>query len=117
VYADRLHPSYVELPLMGSPLSVGTDADALPVSVRLEQNYPNPFNPATVIRYSLFVTGSITLKVYDLLGREVAMLVDGVREAGEHAVHWDASGVAPGIYLCRLTTPAANIGRKMIFLK
>jgi hypothetical protein len=85
--------------------------------IRLEQNYPNPFNPSTVIRYTLLVTGNMTLKIYDLLGSEVATLVDGVHVAGEYVARWDASGVAAGIYFCRLTTPTASMVRKMLFVK
>ena len=75
---------------------------SLPDSFRLEQNYPNPFNPSTTLRYSISQPGSVTLKIYDLLGREIAFLIDDHAEAGIYETKWDASGYASGIYFARL---------------
>jgi photosystem II stability/assembly factor-like uncharacterized protein len=79
-----------------------------PSTYLLMQNYPNPFNPTTVIRYTLPVDGTVTMKVYDMLGREVATLVDGPVAAGEHSAGWDGrdgagSQVSSGVYFCRMT--------------
>jgi len=70
-------------------------------SARLLQNYPNPFNPTTTIAYVLRRSSDVRLSVLDVLGREVAVLVDGSREAGWHEVQFNASGLASGAYLCR----------------
>jgi photosystem II stability/assembly factor-like uncharacterized protein len=74
----------------------------LPGWYRLDQNYPNPFNPATTIRFRLPVESKVALRIYDMLGRVVTTLVDGVRQAGEQSVAWDARGVASGVYVSRL---------------
>lgn len=68
----------------------------------LHQNYPNPFNPATVISYQLAVNSIISLKIFDALGREVAVLEDGLRNAGSHTVNFDASTLSSGVYFYRL---------------
>jgi hypothetical protein len=70
---------------------------------RLYANYPNPFNPATTIRFTLTDRRSTVLKVYDLLGREVAVLVNGDLDPGEHTVQFDGSRLASGLYVCRMT--------------
>jgi mannose/cellobiose epimerase-like protein (N-acyl-D-glucosamine 2-epimerase family) len=96
-------------------------AGALPTEAALEQNYPNPFNPSTLIRFSLPRGADIRLSVYDLLGREVALLSQGETSAGMHEVRFDAPGLASGVYIARLTLgePAAGpavLTRRMILL-
>ena len=83
----------------------------------LEQNYPNPFNPATRIRYSLPFSGSVLLTVYDVLGREVSVLVNEAQEAGPHEVSWEARNVSSGVYYCRLMAGASVATRTMTVLK
>ena len=75
----------------------------LPTTVVLRQNYPNPFNATTLIRYFLWVPGRVTLKVYDLPGRELRTLVNDTELAGEHQVLFDAKGLASGVYYYRLS--------------
>ena len=86
-------------------------------SFHLEQNYPNPFNPSTVIRYELDQAGPVTLRVYDVLGRETALLVIAVQEPGRYTVKWNAAGKASGVYLCRLTSRDGVSARKMVLAK
>jgi hypothetical protein len=82
-----------------------------PSSFALEQNYPNPFNPVTVIRYSLPVNSYVTLKVYDVLGQEVAALLDEERPAGSHTAAFDASRLSSGVYMYKLAARPTNGGQ------
>jgi len=83
----------------------------------LEQNYPNPFNPTTVIRYQLPAAASVTLAVYDVLGREVTVLVNDRRDAGVHEVQFDGANLASGVYLYRLSAGGFSSTRRMLILK
>jgi hypothetical protein len=97
-------------------------AGAVPVSAHrptgfsLEQNYPNPFNPSTGIGYRVSGFGMVTLKVYDLLGREVATLVNERKEPGRYVVAWDASKFSSGIYLCTLKAGSFVQTRKLVLV-
>jgi hypothetical protein len=93
----------------------GTD---LPQTVQLNSNYPNPFNPTTTIRFALPDASSIRLSVYDAVGREVAVLADGVWSAGEHAVQFNATGLSSGVYVYRLKLEGRESRtRKMLLMK
>lgn len=88
------------------------------VDFTLSQNYPNPFNPSTVISYRLPVIGFVTLKVYDILGREVATLVNEEKPAGEYEVEFSAKGEsASGVYFYQLKAGEFSQTKKMILLK
>ncbi|HTO94819.1 MAG TPA: T9SS type A sorting domain-containing protein, partial [Bacteroidota bacterium] len=76
---------------------------AVPAHFALERNYPNPFNPSTVIGYLVPVGAHISLIVYDVLGREVARLVDGYVPAGSHTATWTPSGCSSGVYFARMS--------------
>ncbi len=78
------------------------EASAVPTAYAMYGNYPNPFNPTTVIRYALPERAEVTLKIFDLLGREVATLQQGVLGAGYFESNWDARGKASGMYVCRI---------------
>jgi C-terminal processing protease CtpA/Prc len=101
--------------------SLATDVDELaenlPQEFGLQQNYPNPFNPSTRIKYQLPIQSHVTLKVYNLLGQEVATLVDGVEEPGYKSVRWDASGVASGVYFSRLESGGSIETKKLLLLR
>jgi photosystem II stability/assembly factor-like uncharacterized protein len=84
---------------------------------RLEQNFPNPFNPKTVVRGQWPVTSKVKLVVYDMLGREVATLLDGEIEAGSHEVTFDGTGLSSGLYIYRLTVGGYVESRKMVLLR
>jgi len=74
----------------------------------LHQNYPNPFNPTTDFGYRIADFGFVSLKVYDVLGREVATLVNEVKQPGAYSVRWNASGYPSGVYLYRLSAVGSN---------
>jgi hypothetical protein len=89
----------------------------LPTEFRLHQNYPNPFNPTTIMKYDLPVDGHVTLKVYDVLGRQVLTLVDGLKEAGYHQSVFDARGIASGTYFYRLSVGGFTAVKKVVLLR
>jgi hypothetical protein len=89
----------------------------LPTNFALEQNFPNPFNPVTNFQFSIVNRQLTILKVYDLLGREIATLVNEEKQPGTHTVQWDASNVASGVYLYQLKAGAYTETRKLLLLK
>jgi hypothetical protein len=82
----------------------------------LNQNFPNPFNPSTTISYQLSAEGPVSIKVYDVLGRELITLVNEVKQSGLHEVNFDASEFGSGIYLYKMTVNNFIQIRKMIVL-
>ena len=90
---------------------------AVPERMSLSQNYPNPFNPTTVINYELPVNSDVSLKVYNLLGREVAALVNEKKEAGSYSIKWNATGFSSGVYFYRLQAGSFSVTKKLIVIK
>jgi hypothetical protein len=101
----------------GRVLATGSDPTTFPSSTRLLGNYPNPFNPSTQVAFELSRPAQVRLVVFDILGREVAMLVDDFREAGIYTVTFNASNLAGGMYICRLTAGDYTDSRKVVLLK
>ncbi|MDH3252538.1 MAG: T9SS type A sorting domain-containing protein, partial [Ignavibacteria bacterium] len=99
--------------------SVGNTAshETPPFRFALDQNYPNPFNPSTTIRFSVAAERRVTLTVYDVLGREVATLIDEEMKPGEYAVQWDAVNAASGVYWYRMLAGDVSFVRPMMVLK
>ena len=100
--------------------SPSTAVESAPTNVsayRLDQNYPNPFNPETSIRFHLAAPGTISLRVFDVLGREAALLASGHHAAGEHTVRFDASRFASGVYIVRLDAGAVLMTRPMSLVR
>ena len=85
--------------------------------ILLEQNYPNPFNPATTISYSIPKESQVSLKIYDVMGREVDELVSGRQTAGSYTVDFDAASLASGTYFYKLTAGDFISVKKMVLLK
>lgn len=105
-----------------SPVAI--DKSVVPISFRLEQNYPNPFNPSTTIRYSVVETPymasqgqRVTLKIYDVLGRVVSMLVDEIKPAGNYTIQFNAGNLPTGVYFCAMKSGASLAVKKMIYMK
>lgn len=94
-----------------------TDANVIPSEFKIDQNYPNPFNPSTNIRYQLPSNSFVTIKVYDILGKEVATLVRGNESAGTHNVNFDASKLTSGVYIYTLNAGSFVQSKKMMLLK
>ena len=89
----------------------------VPRRFTLESNYPNPFNPTTTIPFSVPETGKVSLKIYNVLGREVATLVDEVRQPGSYQATFDASQLSSGLYIARLTGGGVSITQKLMLVK
>ncbi|NOX65084.1 MAG: T9SS type A sorting domain-containing protein [Chlorobi bacterium] len=105
------------------PVIVSVDnKETIPVEFELKQNYPNPFNPSTTIRYSIPAVGkghaaSVRLIIYDILGREVATLVNKEQSPGNYSVQFDASGLSSGLYVYRLTSGSYSKSLKLMLMK
>ena len=91
--------------------------DNNPSKFSLSQNYPNPFNPTTTISYSIPQRSDVTLKVYDMLGREVMNLVSGMKNKGTYEVSFDASNLSSGLYIYSISAGSYSASRKMMLLK
>jgi len=119
------YPTESTIPITGltyysiivTPTGIADLGQSLPTEPFLAQNYPNPFNPATAISYQLPSVTFVTLKVYDMLGKEVATLVEGVQSAGNHMARFDGSAVRSGVYFCRLQAGSFNETKKLILVK
>ncbi len=98
-------------------LSVDENTTRSPARFSLQQNYPNPFNPFTTINYQLPTINHATLKVYNMLGQEVATVVDEVQEPGHKIVQFDASKLAGGVYFYRLTAGMHSETKRFVFIK
>ncbi|MDP2209478.1 MAG: T9SS type A sorting domain-containing protein [Bacteroidota bacterium] len=116
VEAQAALPRPCEVYKMGEEVSEDSYTN-IPTEYVLEQNHPNPFNPVTQINYSLPDAGYVTLKIYDVLGREVAVLVNEFKEAGYYEVEFDASSLSSGVYIYKLAAGNYTSVRKMLLAK
>ena len=103
--------------LLNAQVNKSIGEDNLPTVYSLQQNYPNPFNPVTQIKYSIAKDELVTLKVYDVLGNEIATLVNTQQQPGSYEISWDASNFASGIYFYQLKAGNFNAIKKMILIK
>jgi hypothetical protein len=99
------------------PFIAGVEYEGNPLGRVLEQNYPNPFNPTTTIRFTIVDRQLTIVKVYDILGQEVATLADEVKQPGTHAVRFDGSHLASGMYFCRMTAGDHVDSRSMLLIR
>lgn len=108
----RFGAAYVHI-----PTSVKEENAEIPLTWELSQNFPNPFNPSTIIRYSLPFAGFTEIKVYDITGALLRVLVSKELPTGKHEVVFDAAGLASGIYFYRLETAGYSVSKKMVLLR
>ena len=112
------HPWDANFWLIGTLLPTNVENDkALPTEFNLEQNYPNPFNPSTTIQYQIPQDGMVKLKIYDILGAEVATLVNEEKVAGKYVVNFNASSFTSGVYFYKIQSGSFINSKKMILLK
>ncbi|MFC2139467.1 T9SS type A sorting domain-containing protein [Bacteroidota bacterium] len=114
----------IELDNIGiaSKVDMATDTDdeigqSVPTEYQLMQNYPNPFNPSTIISYGIPSAETVTLKIYNTLGQEVATLVDEFQQAGYHSIEWNIGDLGSGIYFYKLTAGSFSDTKKCVILK
>jgi parallel beta-helix repeat protein len=121
-FAESQMRNYVGTNLTAGPTGInkavaGQGQANTPTEFALLQNYPNPFNPTTTIRFAIPQNEHVTLKVYDLLGREVATLVDEMRNAGSYDETFDASRLASGVYVYKLVAGSFTLSRKLLLMR
>lgn len=117
IYSNARPDSVKTLVLRGDAPTAVTSESLVPTVFELRQNYPNPFNPVTVIRFSVARAAVVSLKIYDLLGQEVATLMNEKKDPGRYEVTWNGAGFASGVYFYRLHTPEDVDVKKLILLK
>jgi hypothetical protein len=118
---EQSNYSEVESFSTGKLTDIASEQQVIPLNFSLEQNYPNPFNPLTTISFSIPKDNFVTIKIYDMLGREVITLVNDYRSAGTHTLSWygeDSAGqkLASGTYIYRITTAGFVTAKKMVLL-
>ena len=100
-----------------NPVGVEETEPDIPAKYSLDQNFPNPFNPSTNIKYSIIKAPKVTIKVYDILGREVKTLVNKVQAPGQYTVTFNAQNLASGVYFYQLNTENFTATKKLMLLK
>jgi hypothetical protein len=111
--ANRPNTCLTMTPVTGT----GNNTNQVPATYSLSQNYPNPFNPVTKINFAIPKQGFVTLKVYDVLGREIRTLVNEVKTAGEYSVDFNASEFSSGVYFYRLESQGFTDIKRMMLVK
>jgi hypothetical protein len=106
-----------KISLHNNPVLSVHESNSNPINFSLEQNYPNPFNPSTTIQYVLSSSSYITLRLYDLLGREIKILDDGFRSKGQHSISFHADNLTSGTYFYRLNANGYVETKKILLLK
>lgn len=117
VYSGTLYLDNIRISYPDDDVTLIVDGNNLHVDFYLSQNYPNPFNPSTKINFTIEKEEHVSLKIYDILGREITTLVKGKLHPGKHEVVWNASNLPSGVYIYRLQAEGKNLSRKMILLK
>jgi hypothetical protein len=89
----------------------------MPNTFILEQNYPNPFNPITTISFRLLKQSSVKVRIYNILGKLISSIYDGIASSGNHIIQWNASDQSSGIYFCRFDVAGMSKSIKIVLLK
>ncbi|RPI12951.1 MAG: T9SS C-terminal target domain-containing protein [Ignavibacteriae bacterium] len=108
---------YVWYRPVGDLIGVNKISSEVPVHYSLSQNYPNPFNPKTIINYQLAMSNNVRLIIYDVMGREAAMLVNQKQNAGTYEIEWNASTYPSGVYFYKLEAGGFVMSKKMVLIK
>ena len=116
---NNSHTPLIKMALLGNGVltAIARDKSDIPKSFEVSQNYPNPFNPSTIINYQLPVNSSVTLKIYDLLGRGIATLIDGKQDAGYYNTTFNGPNLPSGVYIYRLQAGSFSNTKKLLLLK
>jgi hypothetical protein len=119
ITAGGVNANYIAKYSCGIPTSVneGKNGNTLPKQFQLEQNYPNPFNPSSTIRYDIPKSSFVKISVYDILGREIRVLVNQVKSPGRYEITFNANGLASGVYFYKIRTEEFTQIKKMILMK
>jgi hypothetical protein len=117
LYAGTLSSGVWKMAIADLVTSVETEMKQTPMQYFLSQNFPNPFNPTTSIEFNLPTKSFVSLKVFDILGREVATMVSGQLLAGNHVQQWNANGMPSGVYFYRLQAGSYTETKKLVLLK
>jgi hypothetical protein len=126
IYVNGSNKSYLELPMIGFAIGVHNISSEVPAKFNLYQNYPNPFNPVTKIKFDVTASNLtlngvkglyVRLVVYDILGKEIAVLVDDELAPGTYEAEWNASGYPSGVYFYVITAGKFEEARKMVLTK
>ena len=116
IYSTKKLPT-PEPGILTSIHDFNTNDNSVPIVFNLDQNYPNPFNPTTSIKYSVPSSEHVSLKVFDILGREIAVLVNEQKSAGIYTINFDASDLSSGVYFYRLNSGNNIQIKKMLLVK
>ena len=117
IYKGALSASQIAALADSVITSINDSGRRLPTNITLYQNYPNPFNPTTNIRYQLATNNNVSLKIYDITGKEIITLINQHQTAGYHSVVFDASGLASGIYFYQLKAGSFIQQKKLLLLR
>lgn len=117
VVSSLKSPANIYVPHKNKVYTINIENEEVPKSFDLYQNYPNPFNPSTLIKYDIARETYVSLKVFNLLGQEVSVLVNKIQKPGMYSVKFDAGGLNSGFYIYRLQADGFIKVRKMLFLK
>ena len=115
----RIESGFLASPMLRGPLTGVSESsdEGIPVAFSLSQNFPNPFNPSTTIRYQLPRPAHVVLKLFSVLGQEVATLVNETQQAGTRSVVWNAVDVSSGVYFYRIQADSYSATMKLVLLK